>query len=530
MLGDIGKDMKKSNINDSYKLANQANSFSESRQFEKAIEFLQRAIQLNSKEAGFYSNLGLIYSKQKKYLNSIEEYQKALNIEPQKHQLLKSIGLSYFHLENYQEAIDYFESSLKTNPDDTGIMHDIGLSFYYLNKFRKAISWYDKVLEINTTDFNALRNKGLVLNKMNIYMDAINYYKKALKIIPSDSATLSDIGLVYSQLGKWNDAIEHYDRAIKSDSYNSKAHFLKGIALKNKREFDEALKCFDKAIEINPEYDQAFINKGILLNVIKSGKSKINNYIIKNINSCYIAFFDILGFKDLVNNNSHEYLKKLYFKDFDFSISASLSDVNASINGPIEKAINSMTISDSIIFWTNNDSLESFFVIFRAASTLMITSLSMGLPLRGSITTGELSMSHGFYDYNNSSIKSSLIGKSLVNAYELEKQQNWSGCIIDDKCIKLYLEAIKKRKLSEEDPNGISNLLKSDSIVKYNVKLKDKVCSKYVINWSKGGIFNHYSVKELENEFSKHNKKIERDDVKKKIENTIDFYKKMKNI
>ena len=523
--------MKKSNINDSYKLANKANSFSESRQFEKAIEFLQRAIQLNSKEAGFYSNLGLIYSKQKKYLNSIEEYQKALNIEPQNHQLLKSIGLSYFYLENYQEAIDYFESSLK-NPDDTGIMHDIGLSFYYLNKFRKAIFWYDKVLEINTTDFNALRNKGLVLNKMNIYMDAIKYYKRALKIIPSDSATLSDIGLVYAQLGKWNDAIEHYDKAIKSDSFNSKAHFNKGIALKNKRKYDgKALKCFDKAIEINPEYDQAYINKGILLNVIKTGKSKISNHIINNIDSCYIAFFDILGFKDLVNNNSHDYLKKLYFNDFDFSISASLNDVKASIIGPIERAINSMTISDSIIFWTNNDSLESFYVIFTVASTLMITSLSMGLPLRGAITNGKLSMSHGFYDYNQSSIKSSLIGKPLVNAYELEKQQKWSGCIIDDKCIKLYKESIIRRKLVEKDPYGISNLINSDLIVEYDVPLKSQSTDKkYVINWTKGGLFQHYSTSELESAFSEHNKNTEREDVKTKIKNTLEFYKIMKKI
>jgi tetratricopeptide (TPR) repeat protein len=520
--------MKKSNVNYSFKLANQANNFSKSGQYKKAIELLQRAIKMNSNEAGFYSNLGNIYSRQKQYIKSIKEYQEALTIEPENHLFCRNIGLSFFHLKEYQQAINYFELSLKANPDDTSVMHDIGLSYYYLKSYKKSLFWFDKVVELSPNNFNALKDKGLVLSKMNMYTDALKFYKIALRINPTDSATLSDMGVIFLKIGNWSKAMEKYNKAIEIDPKNPKIFLNKGIALKSKKKYNEALKCFDKAIELNPKYDEAYIHKGLLLKLIKFGK--IKNYVLKNIDSCYIAFFDILGFGDLVKNNSHEYLKKLYFNDFDFSISASLSDVKASINGPIERAINSMTISDSIIFWTNNDSLESFYVLFTAASTLMITSLSMGLPLRGAITNGELSMSHGFYDYNQSSIKSSLIGKPLVNAYELEKQQKWSGCIIDDKCIKLYKKSIIRRKLVEKDPYGISNLINSDLIVEYDVPLKcNSFKKKYVINWTKGGLFEHYSISELESAFSEHKKNIERDDVKIKIKNTLEFYKKMKN-
>lgn len=517
-------------IKESYQFSNQANLLFESGQHEKAIELLQLSIKINPNEAAFYGNLGLMYFKLKKYLKSIDEFSKACSIDTKNYKILRNLGLSYFHLEDYDNAIKYFERSLKINPDDLMAMHDIGLSYFYLKKYRESLIWYDKVLELNPNEFNSLRNKGLLLNRLNSYSKAINYYERALKIKPSDSATLSDLGLVYAQLGKWNDAIELYDKSIKNDNSYDKAHFNKGVALKHKRKFNEALKCFDRTIEINPEHHQAYINKGILLDVIKSGKKKISNSIMQTRKSCYVAFFDILGFRDLVTKNTHEYLKKLYFNEFDFSISSSLSDVNASIIGPIEKAINSMTISDSIIFWTNSDSLESFFIIFRAASALMISSFSMGLPLRGAITIGEISISHGFYEYNQSSIKSSLIGKPLVKAYEMEKQQNWSGCIIDDECINLYLESIKKRNLSEEDPFGISNLINSKLILEYEVPLKEnKFEKKYVINWTMGGIFDHYKISEIEKAFSDHKKSTEREDVKIKIINTLEFYKKMKN-
>jgi len=448
-----------------------------------------------------YNDLGTVYYKSNRIDDGVKAVEKALQIDPDCAFAYNNLGYFYFNFKNYEKALELFEKSVEINPDN----------------------------------YPAYTNLGLVHNTLENYPKAVEAYKRAIEIKSDDALIFNNLGFALERGGRSKEAEEVYKTAINIDQNCFEAYNNLGLIYSDSKNYRGAIRLFDKAIEINPEYDEAYIHKGILLKLIKSGKSKIKHYVIKNIDSCYIAFFDILGFKDLVNNNSHEDLKKLYFKDFDFSISASLCDVKASIIGPIERAINSFTISDSIIFWTNNDSLESFFVLFTAASTLMISSLVMGLPLRGSITAGELSMTHGFYDYNKSSIKSSLIGKPIVNAYELEKQQNWSGCVIDDKCIKLYLEAIKKRKLTEEDPYGISNLLNSDLIVKYNVPFKNnksknsKYLTKYVINWTKGGIFQHYSASELERKFSEHNKNIERDDVKEKIKNTVDFYNKMKN-
>ncbi len=250
-----------------------------------------------------------------------------------------------------------------------------------------------------------------------------------------------------------------------------------------------------------------------------------------NYRSCYIAFFDILGFKDLVQYNSHEELSKIFFGAFDFSILASINDAKVSIKNPIETVLNSITISDSIIYWTNGSSLEDFFLIFQTSATLMITALSLGLPLRGAISVGPLSRSQGSYDFNKASTRSAVIGKPIVDAFLLEKEQNWSGCIVDEKCINLYLREIEKRNLVEEDPWGISKMLESKRIIQYPVPMRNgKRQNHHVINWTLGGLFENYSIDQLKRSFSSHNKSVSIKNVKQKIDNTVEFYRIQKEV
>ena len=46
------------------------------KQFEKAVNIMNQAINLNSKNPDFYNNLGMCYSKMFKYKKANETYQK----------------------------------------------------------------------------------------------------------------------------------------------------------------------------------------------------------------------------------------------------------------------------------------------------------------------------------------------------------------------------------------------------------------------------------------------------------------------
>lgn len=514
------------NKNDSYELAKSANELTQKGKFSMAIKLLRKAIEINPLESGFYYNLGNILYRQEKYIKAKEQYLEANKLKPNNEYYLIQLALTYFQLDQYANSIRYYELALELNPQNLNAIHDKGLAYYNLERYEEAIRCYNRVLKLDSKHFNSLRNKALVLSKMCRYDESLKFYDQALGVKSNDSDTLTDKGVMYAKLHKWEIAIQCYDKSIENNLKHSRAYFNKGIALKNLGRREEALEFFQKAIKFNQNYEDAYLQYGLLSKEIKYGKRQLFKPVERNTESCFVAFFDILGFKDLISNNTHSEIIKIYKETIDFLLSASLSEVNASFKGPTEYIINSQSISDSFIFWTNNTSLESFYAIFTASSMLLITSIIAGIPLRGAITTGPLFHFHGLHQYNYNSIRSVLVGKSLVNAYELEKTQDWSGCIICDQSIKLYKKNIKH--INEEDPYGISNLIKSNLIVKYNVPLHDnKHKEYYTVNWTLGQVFQTYHETEIEQSFQAHNKRINDDKVKTKIQNTITFYKEM---
>jgi len=235
-----------------------------------------------------------------------------------------------------------------------------------------------------------------------------------------------------------------------------------------------------------------------------------------------VAFLDILGFKQLVKNNGHTYLVNT-FKKFLFMNEYSLSngEVNKNATNKDElfntdiSNINLILISDGIVLFTNNSSIDSFISMVDAISTLLNNGIKEGLPFRGGISCGDFSTLLKI-STNQKFIfsKQLILGKALVEAYELELQQEWSGCIIQQNCIEQFSNIAEKAKLNF--------IIDNNKIIEYNVPLKKEKAKYYVVNWVKN---NHSINKEnIDSAFSKHNKNINTSSVECKIKNTIDFF------
>lgn len=172
--------------------------------------------------------------------------------------------------------------------------------------------------------------------------------------------------------------------------------------------------------------------------------------------SVFVAFLDILGFKDLVERNTHEQLEDIYSQFFtsveeNSELFGLLSQILKNDKG-ISTTVQSVIISDSIVLWTTDDTIDNFNMLVMAVRLLIIRSFGEGIPLRGAITRGPLSVS------TDKSVR--IFGKALTRAYTLESQMELSGCIIDDECMEYVLE------ISEEN-EIFSNINKSNSIIQY---------------------------------------------------------------
>lgn len=252
----------------------------------------------------------------------------------------------------------------------------------------------------------------------------------------------------------------------------------------------------------------------------------------------YLAFLDILGFKDLIENNNLSEIVKLYEK-FEPSLLYSMAVSNIgyrlenlsehSLPSAEQTHLNSLFISDSIIIWTDDDSPNRFVDLVSVVKQHMKLAIEFGFPLRGAITCGELEIktgNHGMTKKQNSF--NTILGLPLTKAYLLENTAEWSGCVIDDEAIKHYNLTVNFIKSTQPKTLDLDGLMRMDFIRPYKVPMKTgQIKEFYTVNWTH---FMGPRIKEnlIRKSFSQHNKKTNDWSVENKIKNTLNYYKATK--
>jgi hypothetical protein len=248
--------------------------------------------------------------------------------------------------------------------------------------------------------------------------------------------------------------------------------------------------------------------------------------------STFVAFLDILGFGEVVEHNSHAVLERLYENLLIRNTEWSLSEgkfVFVEQNGQTFAVadirhikVNSLVVSDSIAFWTEKDSMKGFVDIVSAVRNLLVTSLFCGLPLRGAITVGPLTMLLAQVNSGQTNLHQSLFGKSIVDAFNAEHDQQWSGCSISDACVQRYEEQFAEFSKTLNDMASLSYLVEKKLMVRYPVPRKGGTTEEFVINWVDA---NQTPVKAstVKSAFEMNGKTVTKPDAQLKLRNTLDF-------
>jgi len=134
----------------------------------------------------------------------------------------------------------------------------------------------------------------------------------------------------------------------------------------------------------------------------------MNNSNIIN-GDCWIAYFDILGFRNVVENLDANGVLDSYkevLKDI-----RQYSDVRLKF------------FSDSFIFYTENDSEVSFGHMISASTTFFRGMFEKNIPLRGCLTVGQ------FYVDEKEGV---FFGRALIEGYDWAEGQNWIGFVLSE--------------------------------------------------------------------------------------------------
>lgn len=127
----------------------------------------------------------------------------------------------------------------------------------------------------------------------------------------------------------------------------------------------------------------------------------------------FVAFLDIMGFKDRVARTSHTQLL------------SDLTDFNRNITSYIGKYQNSgielAQFSDSIVLFSNDTTQKSLKAIAEVTKGIMQTAIKQRIPIKGAIAQGKTTCDRP---------KQLFFGQSLIDAYLLEENIYYYGIIV----------------------------------------------------------------------------------------------------
>ncbi|MEO6883159.1 MAG: hypothetical protein ABI199_03940 [Bacteroidia bacterium] len=236
----------------------------------------------------------------------------------------------------------------------------------------------------------------------------------------------------------------------------------------------------------------------------------------------FVAFLDILGFKEFIMRNSHDEVYEQLTKISNLTeFLANIPRYNI-VDNKIDQIvyykdfIEIATFSDSFIIFSNNDSIRNYKIFTSIVNNFYANALKFKIPLKGGFAHGEISIDKS---------KNIYFGQPIIDAFLLQEDVNYIG-IVAHHSIDVFLK------------NNLAEISKSINFEAHFFEEKTPLKSGYVnhlnLNWFElAGRYKQIEISNMkEEDIIKHIEEIITDfkytttgSPRKYIDNTIDFFR-----
>lgn len=116
---------------------------------DKAIDDLNKAIDLSPDDAESYYNRGAAYIDLEQYDKAISDYSKAIDLEPERAIYYINRGRAYDLIDDNDRAIDDFDRAVEINPDSSAAYFSRAMVYLKLRELDRAVEDINKALALN---------------------------------------------------------------------------------------------------------------------------------------------------------------------------------------------------------------------------------------------------------------------------------------------------------------------------------------------------------------------------------------------
>lgn len=241
---------------------NRGNAFDDLKLFDKAIEDYSKAIELNSGNVSAYNNRGLVYDKIGSTDKAIADYTKAIEINPAYTIAYSNRGKSYAKKGMNDQAIEDYTKALNLKPDYAEAYSFRGITYAAKELFTNAINDFNKAIELNPDYAEAYSNRGRVHYVKGSNDKAIVDFTMAIEKDSNLAMAYCNRGVAWESCDSSLLAVQDFTKAIEINPNLYVAYFQRGTVFMDHKLYDRAIKDFTKAIKLNPRSYEIYFNRG----------------------------------------------------------------------------------------------------------------------------------------------------------------------------------------------------------------------------------------------------------------------------
>lgn len=176
--------------------------YAELGQYEKALHYFSKAIELNPNYANGYANRGNVYRVQKKLDKAIVEYSKAIELDNTKIQVLYARANTYKDLDNLALAIIDYSKIIALDNSFKDIYFARAYAYLMLEDYKKAKVDLEKQLQISPNDLKSEGNLIHIKTKLGLYDEALTDYDITINKYPTEYSMYNNRAELFIKMNK----------------------------------------------------------------------------------------------------------------------------------------------------------------------------------------------------------------------------------------------------------------------------------------------------------------------------------------
>lgn len=269
-----------------------------------ALEAINKAIELNPKEADLYRQRAQLNMAAKEPQAAIADYTKALSLNSKDAGSLYNRALAKDMIgdkkgarQDMQQALGlYDEQGDKKGAQQAREMQNLwegkqvssprqdkdfinGANAFNSGKYQEALNSWDNLIKKYPNEAAAYYNRAITNVRLQDTAAAEKDYRKAIELNPNMTEALDGLSGILVEKGKTDEAMQYIDKSLKINPENPNTYRTRGFA-NMKDNPSQAQKDFAQALAYNPEDAVSYLYRGILNagnNNMQAGISDLQN-------------------------------------------------------------------------------------------------------------------------------------------------------------------------------------------------------------------------------------------------------------